>query len=78
MSEEKIGRLTLGDMLSDAIGEVQIVNECNETILICSVDPDIASLTDMLKQELLDRQVVRFWIEGNSLVIKIAGVEDAK
>ena len=78
MSEEKIGRLTLGDMLADSVGEVQIVNECNEVLLICSVDPDIASLTDMLKQELLDRQVVRFWIEGNSLVIKIAGMEDAK
>lgn len=78
MAEEKMGVLTLGDMLSDAVGEVQIVNECNETMLICSVDPDIASLTDMLKQELLDRHVIRFWIESNSLVIKIAGMEDAK
>ena len=70
--------LTLGDMLTDAVGDVQIVNECNELLIACSVDLDVSSLADMLKEELLDRQIIKFWIEGNSLVVKVKGVEDAK
>lgn len=75
---EKMNILTLGDMLSDAVGSVQIINECNELLLDCTVDPDICSLVDILKEELLERQVIRFWIDGNALVIKVTGIEDAK
>ena len=70
--------LTLGDMLTDAVGDVQIVNECNELLIACSVDLDVSSLADMLKEELLDRQIIKFWIEGNSLVVKVKGMEDAQ
>ena len=78
MSIEAPSALTLRDMVDEASGRIRIINECDEVLLHCETDPDLCSLSDVFNDKLLDRKVIRFWIDGDALAIKITGMEDAK
>ena len=75
------GIVTLGDMLSSApslIGDVEIVNECNETLLIVSyVEDNIVPLSQVLSNTLLDRKLLNYGVRDGRALFKIEGIEDA-
>jgi hypothetical protein len=60
-------------------GDVEIINECNETLLIATdVDENVCGLDKILSDEVLDREVLSSGVRDNRLLIKISGVEDAE
>ena len=60
-------------------GDVEIINECNETLLVATdVDENVCGLDKLLSDELLDREVLSSGSRDNRLMIKISGVEDAE
>jgi hypothetical protein len=60
-------------------GDVEIINECNETLLVATdVDENVCGLEKLLSDELLDREVLSSGSRDNCLIIKISGVEDAE
>lgn len=72
---------TLGEALSHyrVDGDVEIINECNETLLIATdVDENVCGLDKILSDEVLDREVLSSGVRDNRLLIKISGVEDAE
>lgn len=72
---------TLGEALSyyRVDGDVEIINECNETLLIATdVDENVCGLDKILSDEVLDREVLSSGVRDNRLLIKISGVEDAE
>lgn len=72
---------TLGEALSyyRVEGDVEIINECNETLLIATdVDENVCGLDKILSDEVLDREVLSSGVRDNRLLIKISGVEDAE
>ena len=72
---------TLGEALSyyRVEGDVEIINECNETLLIATdVDENVCGLDKLLSDEVLDREVLSSGVRDNRLLIKISGVEDAE
>ena len=73
--------LTLGDMLSIAeiVGDIEIINECNETLLIASyVDENVCPLTNVLSNSLLERRLISTGVRDNRTLFKVEGVEDAE
>lgn len=75
------GTMTLGEMLdiSSLIGDIEIINECNETLLIASyVDENVCPITKVLSEELLERTVLSYGTRDNRMLFKISGVEDAE
>ena len=72
--------LTLRDMVGnkDLMGDIEIINECNETLLTLSYTEDnVCSLDKTLADELLDRVVLNFGTRDGRTLFKIEGVEDA-
>lgn len=72
---------TLGEALSyyRVDGDVEIINECNETLLVATdVDENVCGLDKILSDEVLDREVLSSGVRDNRLLIKISGVEDAE
>ena len=60
-------------------GDVEIINECNETLLMATdVDENVCGLDKILSDEVLDREVLSSGVRDNRLLIKISGVEDAE
>jgi hypothetical protein len=60
-------------------GDVEIINECNETLLVATdVDENVCGLEKLLSDELLDREVLSSGVRDDRLMIKISGVEDAE
>lgn len=75
------GTMTLGEMLnmSSLIGDVEIINECNETLLIASyVDENVCPLSSVLAEDLLERTVLNYGTRDNRTLFKVSGVEDAE
>ena len=77
--EEAATPLTLGDIVDEFAGDIEIVNECNETLVkIVASDENVCSLKKVLCKELLNRTILKHYVLGPDLfVIKIEGVEDA-
>jgi len=78
---EMPGTLRLGDMLDMArlVGDIEIINECNETLLIASyVDENVCPLTKVLAKDLLAREVINYGTRDDRTLFKIKGVEDAE
>ncbi len=74
-------KLTLRDMLSmnRIIGDVEIINECNETLVtLAYVEDNVCPLERVLAVELLDRPIVSFGTRDNRMLFKVAGVDDAE
>ena len=72
--------LTLRDMVShtNLIGDVEIVNECNETLITISYPEDnVCPLTDTLSETLLNRAVLSFGTRDGRTLFKLEGVDDA-
>ena len=72
---------TLGEALSyyRVEGDVEIINECNETLLIATdVDENVCGLDKLLSDDVLNREVLSSGVRDNRLLIKISGVEDAE
>lgn len=73
--------LTLGDMLASIpglIGDVEIINECNETLLTASyVEDNVCPLFKVLSKELLDRKIINYGVRDGRALFKVEGVEDA-
>lgn len=60
-------------------GDVEIINECNETLLMATdVDENVCGLDKILSDEVLDREVLSSGVRDNRLLIKVSGVEDAE
>lgn len=60
-------------------GDVEVINECNETLFIATdVEDNVCGLDKLLSDELLDREVLSSGSRDNRLMIKISGVEDAE
>lgn len=73
--------LTLGEMLGmvQLVGDVEITNECNETLLIASmVDLNVCSLTKILNEELLARDLISYGSVDGRTMFRVAGMEDAE
>lgn len=81
-TEPKVAnRLTLRDMLvgRELSGDIEIINECNETLLTLSFTEDnVCSLAKTLSSDLLDRAVLHFGVRDDRVLFKIEGVEDAE
>ena len=74
-------KLTLRDMLSmnRIIGDVEIINECNETLItLAYVEDNVCPLERVLSTELLDRPIVSFGTRDNRMLFKVSGVDDAE
>lgn len=72
-------RLTLRDLLSTAIiGEVEIINECNETLLATRATVSVVPLSKVLSDELLDREIITYGSENGETIFKVKGMEDAE
>ena len=72
--------LTLGDLIGSRYieGDIEIVNECNETLIIVSyVEDNVCPLDKTLNEELLDRRIIGQGVRDGRLFIKVEGVEDA-
>ena len=72
---------TLGDMLSatSVVGDIEIINECNETLLIISyVEDNVCPLTKVLDNQLLERELVYFGTRDGRTIFKVKGMEDAE
>ena len=73
--------LTLGDMLANIpglLGDVELINECNETLLIASyVEDNVCPLFKVLSKELLDRKIINYGVRDGRALFKVEGVEDA-
>lgn len=73
---------TLGDMLGGAskiTGDIEILNECNETLLtLWDIDEYVCSLTKTLSQELLSRSVLRYGVRDGRTIFIVSGMEDAE
>lgn len=82
MKKKEIAKmLTLGEMLDmvQLVGDVEITNECNETLLIASlVDLNVCSLTKVLNKELLERQLLSYGSVDGRTLFKVSGMEDAE
>jgi uncharacterized protein (UPF0218 family) len=82
MSEEKaIARpFTLRDMLAMSNNQdVTVVNEVNETLVsLTEIQFYVNNPTKVLKDELLDREVMGYMVEAGDLLIKVKGEEDAE
>lgn len=73
--------LRLRDIVSQTrmMGDVEIINECNETLLTLSYTEDnVCSLDKVLSQELLDRAIINYGVRDGRTLFKLAGVEDAE
>ena len=73
--------LTLGDMLNHAkvVGDVEIINECNETLLTLGyIENNVCSLNKTLNKELLERPIISFGAQDGLTLFKVEGVEDAE
>lgn len=73
---------TLGEMLgsmSRLMGDVEIRNECNETLISASwVDDNVVPLDRVLSDDLLSREVMFWGTQDGRTVFKVRGVEDAE
>ena len=73
---------TLGDMLGGAsrvTGDIEILNECNETLLILWDTEDyVCPLTKTLDNNLLSRAVLRYGVRDGRTIFVLSGVEDAE
>ena len=72
--------LTLGDLIGnrEMMGDIEIMNECNETLAtLAYVDDNVCPLNKILAKELLDRAVLSFGTRDGRTVFRIEGVEDA-
>ena len=72
---------TLGDLLNQTkiIGDIEIINECNETLLTLSyIDDNVCSLDKTLNPELLSRPILSFGTRDNRTLFKVEGLEDAE
>ncbi len=73
--------LTLGDMLDmvPIVGDVEITNECNETLLVAGyVDMNVCPLTDVLSDRLLGRKLLSYGSVDGRTLFKVEGMEDAE
>lgn len=73
--------LTLGDMfgMTQLMGDVEIINECNETLIIASyVEDNVVSLDKVLSHDLLNRELMSYGVRDNRAVFKVKGMEDAE
>lgn len=79
MNREEASPLTLRDLLSTAIiGEVEIINECNETLLATRATVSVVPLSKVLSDELLDREIITYGSENGETIFKVKGMEDAE
>lgn len=75
---------TLGEMLggqSKPSGNIMIVNECGEILIGLKLNQfnQVLPIHKALRQELLDREVVHFFANGDGeLIVTVRGVEDAE
>lgn len=73
---------TLREMLGSQtrlVGEVEILNECNESIMrLCDVEQYVAPIANYLKDELLDREVLSYGMQFGAMTLVVRGVEDAE
>ena len=73
-------RLTLGDMIGNRamMGDIEIVNECNETLLsLAYAEDNVCPFGKTLSKELLNRTVLSFGTRDGRTMFKVEGVEDA-
>ena len=81
VQEKRSNILTLGDMLESfpsLLGDVEIINECNETLLIASyVEDNVCPLSKVLSTELLGRRLLNYGVRDGRALFKVEGVEDA-
>ena len=60
-------------------GDIEIANECNETLITVSyVEDNVCTLDKTLSEELLDRRVINYGVRDNRMLIKLEGLEDAE
>lgn len=82
MSEEKViaRPFTLRDMLAMSNNQdVTVVNEVNETLVsLVEIQFYVNNPIKVLKDELLDREVLGYTVEAGDLLIKVKGEEDAE
>lgn len=74
-------KLNVRDLLEiSAADNIEILNETNEPLISLSgTNFAIPNKTAWLKDELLDREAIRFYQDGpNQLIIKVKGFEDAE
>ena len=74
-------KLTLRDMLgmNKIMGDVEIINECNETLVtLAYVEDNVCPLEAVLSDELLDRPIITFGTRDNRMLFKLVGMEDAE
>ena len=72
--------LNLGDIVGtyELQGDIEIINECNETLITISyIENNVCTLNKILNPELLARRVLMQGVRDGRLLIKIEGVEDA-
>lgn len=72
--------MTLRDMLeTNRSMTVSVVNEVNETlVMLDEIQYYVNNPTRVLRDELLDREVLSYSAEAGELVIKVKGEEDAE
>ena len=72
--------LTLGDFIGNRLiqGNIEIINECNETLLtLAYVENNVCFLYKTLSEDLLSRRILRYGVREGRLLIEVEGVEDA-
>lgn len=72
--------LTLRGLLDSAniVGDIEIINECNETLLTLSyVEDNVCSLNKTLSDDLLSRPILSYGTRDGRTLFKLEGVEDA-
>ena len=83
MSELTKARIfTLREMLgsmSRLTGDVEILNECNETLITAVwVEDNVVPLDRVLSDSLLDREVLSYGTRDNRTIFRVRGEEDAE
>lgn len=79
--KDKDTKLTLGDMIEMAglVGDIEIINECNETLLVAGyVDMNVCPLTKVLSKDLLERRLISYGSVDGRTMFKVEGEEDAE
>ena len=71
---------TLGDLIGslNIEGDIEIINECNETLVtLAYVEDNVCDLQQILNEDLLGRMVLKQGVRDGRMLIKVEGLEDA-
>ena len=81
MKKNKVIVMTLRQVLGHTKleGDVEIINECNETLVLFSnVDNNVCGLDKLLSDDMLDRKVLGVETAPGFISFRLEGVEDAE